>query len=122
MGAVNRGKRPDSQYETPVRIVLLQAVITMAAAVGFAVIDLSEALAALAAGGVAVAANGWFAWRLARSRSAARIVVLAAERSILMGLLLCLVIVGLKPALVGFLATFALVHVAYFWRHPSAAA
>lgn len=118
---MKRVKRTGAQHETPKTIVLRQVVITLAAAAAFAAVDLDQAQAALAAGGVAVFANGWFAWRIDRSRSAARIVVLAAERSILMGLLLCLVIVGLKPALVGFLATFALVHVAYLWRPRSAA-
>jgi len=98
------------------RIVLLQVAITLAVAGALAPFSLAQASAALAGGAVCVTANGWFAWRLAHSRSAARIVVLAAERSVLMALLLCLAIVGLRPALGGFLATFAFVHVAFLWQ------
>jgi ATP synthase protein I len=88
------------------RIVLLQAAIALVIAVGMTPAGIDQSLAALLAGLVCVAPNGYFAWRAGRERSPARLLALGVGKLVVTIALMVVVFATLKPAPLGFFAAF----------------
>lgn len=102
----------------PQRIVLTQGVIAAVCSLVLLGVSVHEALAALAAGFICVVANGWYAFRLARTSNPQALIGLWIARSVLMALLMVATFVWWAPAALGFFGTLALVQVAYVWSGP----
>ncbi len=95
------------------RIVSLQLAVTLAAAALFLFWDVSQALAALAGGLVAVAPAALFAWRASVERSARRLLLHGVLKFLLSRVLLALAMILLKPQAAGFFTTFIAVQLMY---------
>jgi ATP synthase protein I len=95
------------------RIVLLQAAIALVIAVGMAPAGIDQSLAALLAGLVCVAPNGYFAWRAGRERSPARLLAHGVGKLVVTTALMAAVFATLRPAPLGFFATFIAMQLMY---------
>ena len=95
------------------RIVLLQAAIVLVIAVGMLPAGIDQSLAALLAGLVCVAPNGYFAWRAGRERSPARLLAHGVGKLVVTTALMAAVFATLKPAPLGFFAAFIAIQLMY---------
>lgn len=110
-GGTRAGGGP--QRYLPLRIVMLQLMTSLVVAAGFALIDTSEAMAALTAGAVCTLPGGWFAWRSATERSPARLLGQGVMKFLLTVTLMALAIVAFQPAPLGFFTAFVLMQTMY---------
>ena len=95
------------------RIVTLQLCTAVLMAGALLLVSMGQAVAALLAGLVCVLPGGYYAWRVESERSPGRLLGQGVVKSILTLVLMALVFAFLKPALIGFFATFVLMQLMY---------
>jgi F0F1-type ATP synthase assembly protein I len=86
---------------------------SLVVAAGLALVDNSEALAALMAGVVCVIPGGYFAWRATVERSPARLLGQGVMKFLLTVTLMALAFAAFQPAPLGFFAAFVLMQTMY---------
>lgn len=92
---------------------MLQLMTSLVVAAGFALVDNSQAFAALLAGAVVGVPAGYFAWRATVERSAGRLLVQGMMKTLLTLTLMALAFALWKPAPLGFFAAFVLMQAMY---------
>lgn len=107
------GRSAGPERSLPLLIVALQLMTSLVVAAGFALIDNSEAVAALLAGAASVIPGGWFAWRSTMERSPARLLGQGVMKFLLTVTLMALAIVAFQPAPLGFFSAFVLMQTMY---------
>jgi F0F1-type ATP synthase assembly protein I len=95
------------------RVVLRQAVVAAIMAAGFALVDRQQSVAALLAGMVCVAPNAYFAWRASVERSPARLLAQVVGKLAVTTASMAALFATMKPAALGFFATFIAMQLMY---------
>jgi len=102
-----------AEKRLPLLIVTLQLMTSLVVAAGLALVDNSQAMAALLAGAVCVVPGGYFAWRATVERSPARLLGQGVMKFLLTLTLMALAFVVFRPAPLGFFAAFVLMQTMY---------
>lgn len=101
------------EQSLPLVVVVLQLMTSLVVAAGLALVDNSQAWAALMAGAVSVIPGSYFAWRATAERSPARLLGQGVMKFLLTVALMALVFAVLRPAPLGFFAAFLLMQAMY---------
>ena len=102
-----------AEKRLPLLIVMLQLMTSLVVAAGLALVDNSQAMAALLAGAVCGVPGGYFAWRATVERSPARLLGQGVMKFLLTLTLMALAFVAFRPAPLGFFAAFVLMQTMY---------
>jgi F0F1-type ATP synthase assembly protein I len=105
--------RGGAEKPLPVVIVVLQLMSSLVIAAGLALVDNSQAQAALIAGAVCVVPGGYFAWRTVVERNPARLLGQGVMKFLLTVTLMALAFAVWQPAPLGFFAAFVLMQAMY---------
>ncbi len=97
----------------PSVIVVLQLMTSLVVAAGFALIENSQAQAALMAGAVCVVPGGYFAWRATVERSPGRLLGQGVIKFLATIALMAMTFAVFQPAPLGFFTAFILMQAMY---------
>jgi hypothetical protein len=97
----------------PLFIVALQFITSLVVAAGLLLVDNTQAVAAMLAGGVCVGPGGYFAWRAVAERSPGRLLGQGVMKFLLTMTSMALVFILFKPAPLGFFASFMAMQTMY---------
>ena len=97
------------------RVVVAQGAIVLVCSLILLTISVHEALSALAAGLICVAANGAYVFGLVRTLNPQGLLVMWVGRSLLMALLMGATFVWWSPSALGFFGAFVLAQAAFVW-------
>lgn len=107
------GVKSFAEKPLPALIVILQVMTSLVVAAGFALVDNSQAQAAVLAGMVYVLPGGYFAWRATVERSPGRLLGHGIMKTVVTVSLMAAALAMFRPAPLGFFVTMGLMQAMY---------